>query len=145
MEKQSLFSPANSVLLQALKTIWRRTKFRNSFKLCYHTNIYSEDTDNSNAHKLANLQIWRNLLVHTFSAACLPNAEGLSLITELLMSSILILFFPCRFENLSIFITLFELTLPWQYALALHITRYNHLCHFFMHICRLDACQYTWR
>ena len=49
MVKQSLFPPANSVLLQALKTIWYKTK--NSQKvtvqIIFDIIIYSEDTDNS--------------------------------------------------------------------------------------------------
>ena len=73
-----------------------------------------------------------------------PMLKVFLLTTELLISSILILFFHSRVENLSIFTTLLELTLPWHYERALHSTRYNCLCQFFIHVCWLDACQYTW-
>ena len=61
------------------------------------------------------------------------------------MQSILILFFFCRVEKLSIFTTPLVLTRARHYARALHITRYTYLCQHFIHVCRLDACQYTWR
>ena len=57
------------------------------------------------------------------------------LITERLMQRIFILFFFWRVEKLSIFTTLLVLTLPRQYAQALHTTRYSYLCQFFIHIC----------
>ena len=47
MAKQSLFSPANSVLLQVLKTIWHTTKKLQRLKLCFDIIIYSKDTDDS--------------------------------------------------------------------------------------------------
>ena len=55
MAKQSLFSHANSVLLQALKKIRHRTKFCKRFKLCFGIIMYSEDIDKSISHKLAGM------------------------------------------------------------------------------------------
>ena len=124
MAKQSSFSPANRVLLQVLKMIWHTTKNLKRFELYFDATSYSKGTDNSIVHKLADI----NSMLKVFL-----------LITELLMSSILISFFSCSVENLSKF------TLPWHYARALHITRYNYLCEFFIHVCRLDTCQCTWQ
>ena len=115
MAKQSLFSAANSVLLQALKTIWQN---ENSQKVeCFDIIIYSKDTDNSVAHKFADM---------TQSAGAILSS---SLSTKIWRS----------FFWLQIDWSQFVLTLPQHYALALHITRYNYLCQFFIHVCRFDA------
>ena len=76
-----------------------------------------------------------------------PMLKVFLLITERLKHSTSILFFFCRDEKLSIFTSLLVLTRPRHYAQAwaLHITRYNYLCQFFIHVCRLGACQYTSR
>ena len=67
------------------------------------------------------------ILCNPFEQLVYPMLKVFLLITELLMSSISILFFSCRVENLSIFTTLFYLAhTARHHAWALHITRYNH-------------------
>ena len=145
MAKQSPVSPANSVLLQALKMIWHTSKNRKRFELYFDATSYS-DTDNSIAHKLADMTQSVGAILSSVSSSDIDSMLKVFLfITELLMSSILITFFSCSVENLSIFTTPFGLTRPWHYARALHITRYNYLFLFFIHVCQIDACQCTWR
>ena len=55
MAKQSLFSPANTVLLQVLKMICHKTKIGERFELCFDAIFYLKDTDISIAHRLADM------------------------------------------------------------------------------------------
>ena len=126
MAKQSFVLPANSVLLQVLKMIWHKQKIAKG--------------SNFILMKLDTQSRW-DAFEHLIDSML----KVFLLIAELLMSSILITFFSCSVENLSIFTTPFGLTRPWHYARALHITGYNYLFQFFIHVCRLDACQCTWR
>ena len=106
MVKQSLFPPANSVLLQALKTIWYKTK--NSQKvtvqIIFDIIIYSEDTDNSLALH-TNLQRWHKWPTASAfpSSSLASNAEGLSLITERLMQVFWSYFFLQTWEALNMY------------------------------------------
>ena len=146
MAKQSLFSPANSVLLQVLKTMWHRTKNRRRFELCFEVTFYSKDW------QFHSSQICRHDAIIVAIGRCNPFEQLVDpipnvflLVTDRLMHSISILFVFCRDEKLSLFTTPLVLTRPRNFARALHITTYKYLCQFFIHVCRLDAYQYTSR
>ena len=99
-------------------------------QLCFDIVVYPKDIDNSLAHKLANMTLSASAILS--SSSLIQCWRSFLLITELQMQSILILFFVCRVEKLSVFTTPLEIMLPRHYVQALHITRYNHLCQFFL-------------
>ena len=105
MAKQSPVSPANSVLLQALKMIWHTSKNRKRFELYFDATSYSEDTDNSIAHKLADMTQSVGAILSSVSSSDIDSMLKVFLfITELLMSSILITFFILQcWEPLNIY------------------------------------------
>ena len=130
MAKQSLVSPTNLVLLQVLKTIWHRMTICKSFKLCFDIINYSEDTDNSIAHKLAVMTQLTSAILSSSSFKLTQCWRSFFSLQSFWFKVFWSYFFFVRVEKSSIFITPMVLMLPQHYAQALHITRYNYLCQF---------------
>ena len=102
--KQSFVSPANSFLLQVLKTIWYWTQTRKRFTLCFGIVNYNKDTDNFIAHTLVDIsQLSCSVLLSTSSTqhwrSVDPMLKVILFITELLMHSILTLFFSAELSS----------------------------------------------